>query len=117
MEVRGENFLIPVDFPSGATELEVRDEAYSAQLLLRGLEDSSAKTRIMILDACRDNPLRAARSTRAGARQYWLAGIEYRLTELASEEIVSAARPGLRVDLRGLFGRSGPARRSPAFPR
>src|SRR5580658_1152797 len=66
VEVRGENFLIPVDFPSDATELEVRDEAYSAQQLLRGLEESHAKTRILILDACRNNPLRATRSTGGG---------------------------------------------------
>lgn len=32
VEVRGENFLIPVDFPADATELEVQDEAYSAAL-------------------------------------------------------------------------------------
>jgi hypothetical protein len=62
VEVRGENFLIPVDFPLDATELEARDEAYSAQRLLRGLEESPAKTRLMILDACRNNPLRPTRS-------------------------------------------------------
>jgi len=66
VEVRGENFLIPVDFPSDATELEARDEAYSAQQLLRGLEETQARTRILILDACRNNPLRATRAAGGG---------------------------------------------------
>jgi len=66
VEVRGENYLIPIDFPPNASDLEARDEAYSAQQLLRDLESSGAKTRIMILDACRDNPLRATKSTGGG---------------------------------------------------
>jgi formylglycine-generating enzyme required for sulfatase activity len=66
VEVRGENFLIPVDFPADATELEARDEAYSAQQLLRGLEETQARTRILILDACRNNPLRATRAAGGG---------------------------------------------------
>ena len=66
MEVRGENYLVPVDFPADATELEVQDEAYSAQELLRNLESSPAKVRLLILDACRDNPLRATRSSAGG---------------------------------------------------
>jgi hypothetical protein len=66
VEVRGENFLIPTDFPSNASELEVQDDAYSAQQFLRNLESSPAKTRIVILDACRDNPLRASRSAGGG---------------------------------------------------
>ena len=66
MEIRGENFLVPVDFPSNATELEARDESYSAQQLLRSLEETNARVRLMFLDACRDNPLRPTRSGSGG---------------------------------------------------
>ena len=66
VEVRGENYLIPIDFPPNASDLEARDEAYSAQQLLRDLESSGAKTRVMILDACRNNPLRASKSAGGG---------------------------------------------------
>ena len=66
VEVRGENYLIPVDFPANATEIEVQDEAYSAQQLLRNLEATQARVRLVILDACRDNPLRAKRSGAGG---------------------------------------------------
>jgi hypothetical protein len=66
VEVRGENYLVPVDFPADATELDVQYRAFSAQQFLRNLEASPARARIMILDACRDNPLRAARSASGG---------------------------------------------------
>jgi len=66
VEVRGENYLVPTDFPSDATELDVQYRAFSAQQFLRNLEASAARARIMILDACRDNPLRAARSASGG---------------------------------------------------
>jgi uncharacterized caspase-like protein len=66
VEVRGENFLIPVDFPVNASELQVLDDAYSAQLLLQNLENSAARTRIVILDASRSNPLLANRSSGGG---------------------------------------------------
>jgi formylglycine-generating enzyme len=66
IEIRGENYLVPVDFPANATELEARDEAYSAQQLLRSLEDTNARVRLIILDACRDNPLRPTRSGAGG---------------------------------------------------
>ena len=66
VEVRGENYLIPVDFPSNSSELDVQDLAYPAQQFLRNLEATGARVRLMILDACRDNPLRATRSAGGG---------------------------------------------------
>jgi formylglycine-generating enzyme required for sulfatase activity len=66
VEVHGENYLVPTDFPADATELDVQYRAFSAQQFLRNLEASPARARIMILDACRDNPLRAARSASGG---------------------------------------------------
>ena len=66
VEFRGENYLIPVDFPANASDIEVRDEAYSAQQLLRSLEETQARVRLVILDACRDNPLRSTRSGAGG---------------------------------------------------
>jgi uncharacterized caspase-like protein len=66
MEVHGENYLIPIDFPSNASDLAVEYQAFSAQRFLRDLEASPTRTRIMILDACRDNPLRANRSGAGG---------------------------------------------------
>jgi uncharacterized caspase-like protein len=63
MQIDGENYLNPID-------LEVRDEtdakygSYAVGRLREKLEKSGAKLRILILDACRDNPFR--RGTRGG---------------------------------------------------
>jgi formylglycine-generating enzyme required for sulfatase activity len=66
VEVKGGNYLLPVDLPRDATEGYVEDEAVSAQRLLRDLDEHGARVRVLILDACRDNPLRAARSIGGG---------------------------------------------------
>ena len=66
VELRGENYLIPVDFPSNSSELDIQDLAYPAQQFLRNLEATGARVRLMILDACRDNPLRPTRSAGGG---------------------------------------------------
>lgn len=66
IEIRGENYLLPVDLPSNATEILVQDEAVSAQRILTDLTLQGARVKVLILDACRDNPLRATKSTAAG---------------------------------------------------
>jgi len=65
IQVRGRNYLIPV----GAdieTEADVEDEAVNAGLVLRYMEEADARLNIVILDACRNNPV--ARSWRAESR-------------------------------------------------
>jgi formylglycine-generating enzyme required for sulfatase activity len=57
VEVRGKNYLLPVDFPSDSSELEVSDDAYSAQELLDKIDASGARVKLIVFDACRDNPL------------------------------------------------------------
>ena len=65
LQVRGENFLIPVD-------AEIEDEgdvdiyAISANAILRTIEDARNGLNIVILDACRNNPF--ARSFRTVSR-------------------------------------------------
>lgn len=59
LQVRGRNFLLPIDVKLRARDLESR--AIDVDAVLRSMgQDGSAK--IVILDACRDNPL--ARSIR-----------------------------------------------------
>ncbi|MDP6953022.1 MAG: SUMF1/EgtB/PvdO family nonheme iron enzyme [Alphaproteobacteria bacterium] len=65
LQVRGENFLIPID-------AEIEDEgdvdiyAISANAILRTIEDARNGLNIIILDACRNNPF--ARSFRTVSR-------------------------------------------------
>ncbi len=55
VQVDGENFLIPVD-ATIAREADVPLEAVRLGDLMSMIETVRAKTRIVILDACRDNP-------------------------------------------------------------
>ncbi len=61
LQIRGENFLIPVDFEA-ANEVDARFASYPADQALQSLEGSGASLNILILDACRDNPFVHARS-------------------------------------------------------
>lgn len=69
MQVRGRNYLIPVD-----AEIEREDEiAYSAvdaNLVLEKMQSANNRLNILILDACRNNPFaRSFRSTGQGLTQ------------------------------------------------
>jgi hypothetical protein len=55
VQVDGENFLVPVD-ATIAREADVPLEALRLADLMTMLESVRSKTRIVILDACRDNP-------------------------------------------------------------
>ncbi|MEL7542154.1 MAG: caspase family protein, partial [Pseudomonadota bacterium] len=56
--VSGQDFLLPVDIPQAGPgdESLVRDEAFMTNDLADRLLKAGAKTAILILDACRDNP-------------------------------------------------------------
>jgi formylglycine-generating enzyme required for sulfatase activity len=66
LQVRGENYLVPVS-ANIKTEGDVDLEALSAEAVLKVLNFSGVKVQIVILDACRNNPLmRSFRSTSMG---------------------------------------------------
>lgn len=59
MQVAGKNYLLPVDI-NPQSEMELKVLAVAADEILdqmAALDDKSDRTNIMILDACRDNPL------------------------------------------------------------
>jgi len=65
MQVKGINFLIPVDAEI-RSEAEVEEEAVNLNGLLARLDEARNRLNIVILDACRDNPFE--RSFRSGTR-------------------------------------------------
>lgn len=72
VQIDGRNYLVPID----ATE--IRKESASFELIdvdriLAGLDDE-ARANVIILDACRDNPLEAHTASRSGVRGGGLAG-------------------------------------------
>ena len=65
LQVKGQNFLIPVN-SNIKSEDEVEFEAVDAARVLRKMETAGNRVNIMILDACRNNPF--ARSFRSSVR-------------------------------------------------
>jgi len=65
-ELRGENYLLPIDVPAateGQEEL-VRDASFAAQRVVDRMQARGVRTAILVLDACRNNPFERA-GTRA----------------------------------------------------
>lgn len=57
VQINNQNFLLPVDFESPRSEADVADQAVSLQVLQDKLAQAQAKFALLVIDACRDNPL------------------------------------------------------------
>ena len=65
VQVRGNNYLIPVDADIRAED-EVAFDSIDAQAVLEKMETARNRVNLVILDACRDNPFARTRSMAAG---------------------------------------------------
>lgn len=65
LQVRGENYLVPID-AKPQTEGEVAYDCFPVGKLLAKMEDASNRANIIVLDACRDNPLKRSWSRSTG---------------------------------------------------
>jgi formylglycine-generating enzyme required for sulfatase activity len=65
VQVNSVNYLIPVDF-SASSEDDIPYEAYPASRIQAKLEGSGARLRVLVLDACRNNPYRFKRDATEG---------------------------------------------------
>ena len=65
MQVNSVNYLVPIDF-AASSEDDVQYEAYPASRIQAKLEGSGARLRILVLDACRNNPYRYKRDASEG---------------------------------------------------
>ncbi|HYM71542.1 MAG TPA: caspase family protein, partial [Stellaceae bacterium] len=75
-EIRGTNYLLPTDVPAaleGQEEL-VRDASFAVDRIIDRLQARGARTLVMVLDACRNNPF-ARPGTRAVGGEGGLAAI------------------------------------------
>jgi hypothetical protein len=69
LQVKGSNFLIPVDAEI-QSEADAEDQSVDTNYVLRTMEDAQVKVSIIILDACRNNPFgRGFRSLSRGLAQ------------------------------------------------
>lgn len=66
VEITGRNYLLPTDVPAAEPGQEslVEDAAFAADRIIDRLQARGARTSILVLDACRDNPF-PKRGTRA----------------------------------------------------
>jgi uncharacterized caspase-like protein len=64
-EIHGQNYLLPTDVPAASEGQEelIRDSAFLADRIIERLQARGARTAVLVLDACRDNPFQ-----RPGAR-------------------------------------------------
>ena len=67
MEVGGVNYLLPVE-ANPKSPADVPYDCLDAQRILAKMEDAGVRTKILILDACRDNPLARSWTRTAGRK-------------------------------------------------
>jgi uncharacterized caspase-like protein len=95
LEVGGVNYVIPVDAKL-ATDKYAGDEAIPLDRILQSV-DSVKRLRLIILDACRDNPFPANMKRRQATRQI-SAGVGLIQPTDSNTLIAFAARPGQTAD-------------------
>src|SRR5262249_49117212 len=69
VEIDGANYLLPVDVPKVAAGQQniLKDEAISTDGLIQRLKARGARSQIVVLDACRENPFRDPAGRSVGA--------------------------------------------------
>jgi uncharacterized caspase-like protein len=65
VQVNSINYLLPVDF-SARSEADVEFVAYPAPRIQKKMEESRARLRVLVLDACRNNPFHYKRDALSG---------------------------------------------------
>ena len=72
IQAKGENYMVPIDAEI-SSEVDVRYKCFPLGLLLEKLEESGCPMKIVVLDACRNNPF--ARSWYRGNKTQGLASV------------------------------------------
>jgi len=104
MKIKGINYLIPVDFPTDGEESNVKYKAYSVEQVLDNMDEKQVAMKLLILDACQDNPYK--RSWSRGSSEKGLAEVKapMGIYVLFSSWPGSTAQEGSRYGLRnGVF--------------
>jgi tetratricopeptide (TPR) repeat protein len=66
VQIENENLLLPVDFTPGRTVIESKFRSMSLAMVFDYLKRSRPKTTIVIIDACRSNPVADGHALQAG---------------------------------------------------
>ncbi len=95
VQIEGENFLVPVDFEAANTIIQAKFKCFHLAQLFDELR-KRAKRSIIILDACRSNPVAESHSLQAGLAQPQVAGAETFIAFSTSPGQVAADNPSGR---------------------
>ena len=104
MKIKEVNYLIPVDFPADVEEANVKYKALSVGQVLDNMDEKQVGMKLLILDACQDNPFK--RSWSRGSEEKGLAEMKAPtgIYILFSSWPGSTAQEGSRYNLRnGVF--------------
>ncbi|MEO1492164.1 MAG: caspase family protein [Pseudomonadota bacterium] len=96
LQVDGQNYLIPVDADIGSTA-DIRSETVDLQDLLKAVAATNVQMKVIVIDACRDNPFEAIAQAESGARgdvQLAAASTDSNLRTLSSGLSQVIAPPG-----------------------
>jgi len=66
VQIENENFLVPVDFVAGSTITRAKMASFSLAQVIEYLKRARPKQTILILDACRSNPVAESQSLQGG---------------------------------------------------
>ena len=66
LQIEGENVLIPADFESARSIIDAKIKSFSLSLVFNEFRRSRARRLIVIIDACRTNPVAETHSLKAG---------------------------------------------------
>ncbi len=75
VQIESENFLVPVDFEPTSTVVQAKFKCFRLASLFEELKKRTKRS-IIILDACRSNPVAEKNALQAGLAQPQVAGIE-----------------------------------------
>lgn len=102
MQARDENYLIPVG-SKVESEADLEIEALPVKALIRQIEDAHPQAALILLDACRDNPV-ALRGMLA-SKGLKLVGLKAVQNPPNNSLVVYAALPGTTANDNGVFAR------------
>ena len=94
-QIKGENYLLPTDVPLALAgeEEKVHENAFLARRIMERIREKGARTTVVVLDACRNNPFE-----RAGTRSVGGAGGLAAMSEEGAFVIYSASENQTALD-------------------
>jgi tetratricopeptide (TPR) repeat protein len=95
VQIENENFLVPVDFAAANSVIQAKFRCFSMAQLLDALKNRPKRS-IVILDACRSNPVAQSQSLEAGLAQPQNAGKETYIAFSTGPGQVAADNPNGR---------------------